>query len=521
MKKIWKNALGVSLVAAVSVGATLATNAYLMDNHVYTTNNDPAYSFNQSPVRLASYSTGTEGGLDFTKAAENSIHGVVHIKATTNAKAQSGSDNQQMMDPFEYFFGFGGRGNFQSPQQSMPKVGAGSGVIISEDGYIITNNHVIEGADELEVTLNDNRKFEATLVGTDPSTDIALLKINASGLTIIPFGDSEALKIGEWVLAVGNPFNLTSTVTAGIVSAKGRGISAGGASKIESFIQTDAAVNPGNSGGALVNTKGELVGINTAIYSETGNFAGYSFAVPISIAGKVAADLKQYGTVQRAMLGVQIVSVGELNDRLSLPNLESSAKEEYQALKNKLKVTEGACVAGFGDRSTAKEAGMEIGDVITAVNGVKVKSANALQEQISKFRPGDVVDITADRSGKTMHFKVELKNAQGNTAVVKTPTNSTDALGATFNSLSETQMRNLGVVSGIEVSAVSDGKLKKAGVEKGFIIQSVNNQRVYSVEQFEKITNQVAKNTSGDQYLVIRGFYPGGKLKVFAIDLSE
>jgi S1-C subfamily serine protease len=210
-----------------------------------------------------------------------------------------------------------------------------------------------------------------------------------------------------------------------------------------------------------------------------------------------------------------------LNDRLSLPNLESSAKEEYQALKNKLKVTEGACVAGFGDRSTAKEAGMEIGDVITAVNGVKVKSANALQEQISKFRPGDVVDITADRSGKTMHFKVELKNAQGNTAVVKTPANSTDALGATFKSLSDTQMRNLGVASGIEVSAVSDGKLKKAGVEKGFIIQSVNNQRVYSVEQFEKITNQVAKNTSGDQYLVIRGFYPGGKLKVYAIDLSE
>ena len=521
MKRIWKNVLGVTVVGAVSIGATLATNAFLMNNNkVHASNNTPAYSFNQSAARLVGYNPSAEGGLDFTQAAENSIHGVVHIKATTNAKQSNSNSNQQMVDPFEYFFGFGGRGNFQTPQQ-QPRVGSGSGVIISSDGYIITNNHVIEGADELEETLNDNRKFVATLVGTDPTTDIALLKIDAKDLTIIPFGDSEALKVGEWVLAVGNPFNLTSTVTAGIVSAKGRGISAVGGAKIESFIQTDAAVNPGNSGGALVNTKGELVGINTAIYSETGNFAGYSFAVPISIAGKIAADLKQYGTVQRAMLGVSIVSVGELNDRLSLPNLESSVKEEYQALKDKLKVTEGACVAGFGDRSTAKEAGLQIGDVITAINGVKVKSANALQEQISKYRPCDTVDVTVDRSGKTMHFNVELKNAQGNTEVVKTPANSVETLGATLKSLSDAQKRSLGVAMGIEVSELSAGKFKQAGVEKGFIIQSVNNQRVYSVEQFEKITNQVAKNVSGDQYIIIRGFYPGGKQKVYAIDLSE
>ena len=274
---MWKNVLGITLVVAVSAGAAIGTSTYLMDK------NQPAYNslgtmhtFDQ-PIRLAGYNTVAAENTDFTVAAESSVNGVVHIKATTNAKEYSSRGNQQYVDPFEYFFGFGGRGGFQRPQP-QPRVGAGSGVIISTDGYIITNNHVIEGADELEVTLNDNRKFAAKLIGTDPDTDIALIKVDAKDLPTIPFGDSEKLKVGEWVLAVGNPFNLTSTVTAGIVSAKGRGISMGGGdkrSKIESFIQTDAAVNPGNSGGALVNTKGELVGINTAIYSETGNFAGY------------------------------------------------------------------------------------------------------------------------------------------------------------------------------------------------------------------------------------------------------
>ena len=323
MKKMWKNVLGIVLVAAISAGAAVGTSAYLINKNqpVFGTSGS-ANTFNQ-PIRLAGYNTVAAENTDFTTAAESTVHGVVHIKATTNAKQYADGGNQpQYVDPFEYFFGFGGRGGFQRPQP-QPRVGAGSGVIISTDGYIITNNHVIDGADELEVTLNDNRKFAAKLVGTDPTTDIALLKIDAKDLPTIPFGDSEKLKVGEWVLAVGNPFNLTSTVTAGIVSAKGRGISMGGGdkSKIESFIQTDAAVNPGNSGGALVNTKGELVGINTAIYSETGNFAGYSFAVPISIAGKVANDLKQYGTVQRAILGVQIMSVGDIADMLGYPNL--------------------------------------------------------------------------------------------------------------------------------------------------------------------------------------------------------
>ena len=386
-------------------------------------------------------------------------------------------------------------------------MGAGSGVIISTDGYIITNNHVIDGADELEVTLNDNRKFPAKIIGADPTTDIALIKIEATDLPTIPFGDSEKLKVGEWVLAVGNPFNLTSTVTAGIVSAKSRGnIGAGGKdrSKIESFIQTDAAVNPGNSGGALVNTKGELVGINTAIYSETGNFAGYSFAVPISIAGKVANDLKQFGTVQRAVLGVLI------QDPQYVPDAE----------KEKVKVFEGAYVGGFAERSSAKEAGIEKGDVIVAVNGVKIKSSSALQEQISKYRPGDKVELTINRNGSTKKFTVELRNAQGSTKVVKGG-DSAEVMGAAFKALNDEQKRKLGVSYGIEVTGLTSGKLKDAGIKKGFIIMIVNNQKISAPEDLEKIVESILQGRTEDQGLFIKGFYPNGRTKYYAIDLAE
>lgn len=526
MKTMWKNVLGVVLVAAISTGAAVGTSAYLMNKKqpVYLT--DSTNTFNQ-PVRYAGLNAVAAENTDFTKAAESTVHGVVHIKATTNAKqyADEGRGQQQYVDPFEYFFGFGGRGGgggFQRPQP-QPRVGSGSGVIISTDGYIITNNHVIDGADELEVTLNDNQKYPAKLIGTDPTTDIALIKVDAKDLPTIPFGDSEVLKVGEWVLAVGNPFNLTSTVTAGIVSAKGRGISMGSdRSKIESFIQTDAAVNPGNSGGALVNTKGELVGINTAIYSETGNFAGYSFAVPISIAGKVASDLKQYGTVQRAILGVLMMSVGDIADQLSYPNLDSKLKEELTALKAKIKVSEGACVSDFAERSSAKEAGLEKGDVIIAVNGAKVKNANALQEQISKYRPGDKVEITVDRSGTNKKFTVELRNAQGSTSVVKNVgDNSADVLGAAFKALTDNQKRELGVSYGVEVTGLLKGKMKDAGIQKGFIIMIVNDQKVSTPEQLEKLVDKVLKGSSDDRYIVVKGFYPNGRTKVYAIDLAE
>lgn len=528
MKTMWKNVLGFALVAVISSGAAVGTSAYLMNRNqqVYSASS-PVNAFNQ-PVRLTGYNAVAAENTDFTTAAESTVHGVVHIKATTNAKQYAdGGGSQQYIDPFEYFFGFGGRGgggNFQRPQQ-QPRVGSGSGVIISTDGYIITNNHVIEGADELEVTLNDNRKFAAKLIGTDPTTDIALIKVDAKDLPIIPFGDSEKLKIGEWVLAVGNPFNLTSTVTAGIVSAKGRGISPAGGdrSKIESFIQTDAAVNPGNSGGALVNTKGELVGINTAIYSETGNFAGYSFAVPISIAGKVAGDLKQYGAVQRAVLGVLMMSVGDIADQLGMPNLPAQMKEELSALKAKIKVSEGAVVSDFADRSSAKEAGLEKGDVIVAINGAKVKNANALQEQISKYRPGDKVQVTVDRNGSTKTFNVELRNAQGSTAVVKSAGDSAEVLGAAFKALTDKQKQELGVSYGVEVTGVLNGKLKDAGIRKGFVIMIVNDQKVTSPEQLEKIVDQVLKGNANDRYIVVKGFYQGAdkRTKVYAIDLAE
>lgn len=505
MKTIWKNLFRVALMAAIGSGAAIGTSAYLMNkNRPVELATGVENTFKQ-PYRLASFGGVAAETVDFTAAAESAVHGVVHIKATTNARS-SNDGGGQYIDPFEYFFGFGGRGGFQRPQQ-QPRVGAGSGVIISTDGYIITNNHVIDGADELEVTMNDNRKFAAKIIGADPSTDIALIKIDATDLPTIPFGDSEKLKVGEWVLAVGNPFNLTSTVTAGIVSAKSRGnIGAGGRdrSKIESFIQTDAAVNPGNSGGALVNTRGELVGINTAIYSETGNFAGYSFAVPISIAGKVANDLKQYGTVQRAVLGVLI------QDPQYVP-------EEDKA---DVKALEGAYVGGFNERSSAKEAGIEKGDVIVAVNGVKIKSSSALQEQISKYRPGNKVELTVNRKGNIKKMTVELRNAQGSTNVVKGG-DSTEVMGGAFKTLDKEQKRNLGVSYGIEVTGLTSGKLKDAGIKKGFIIMIVNNQRINTPDDLEKIVESILQGRTEDQGLFIKGFYPNGRTKYYAIDLAE
>ena len=521
MKRMWKNVLGVTIVAAVSVGAAIGTSTYLIEkNESKQAISDLAQVFNQ-PIHYAGINAAAAENIDFTKAAENTVHGVVHIMATTTVKAQYADQyGRQYIDPFEFFFGFGG-GGFQRPDP-QPQVGYGSGVIISTDGYIITNNHVIEGADELQVTLNDNRKFDAKLVGMDPQTDIALIKIEAKDLPTIPFGDSEKLKVGEWVLAVGNPFNLTSTVTAGIVSAKGRGMTIGDETKIESFIQTDAAVNPGNSGGALVNTKGELVGINTMIYSRTGSFSGYSFAVPISIAGKVASDLKQYGVVQRAVLGVIMTGVGDIMDVLSMPNLSKEDKEKYQTMKDKIKVSEGAYITEFAEKSSAKAAGMEIGDVITAINGTKIKSSRDLQEQISKYRPGDKVQVTVNREGKEKTFNVELKNAQGSTEVVKSKGNSADVLGAAFEALSNDKKREYGVSYGVEVTGLLNGKMKQQNIRKGFIILIVNDVKISTPEQLEKLVDSLLKGSSDNQYLVIKGFYPeDGRTRIYAIDLAE
>ena len=451
---------------------------------------------------------------DFTVAAENTVHAVVHIMSKTTVRA---AQSQAPIDLFEYFFGY--RDYNQPRQQLQPQVGYGSGVIISRDGYIVTNNHVVEGADEIEVTTNDQRTYAAKVIGTDPTTDIALIKIEENDLPTIPFGNSDELKVGEWVLAVGNPLNLTSTVTAGIVSAKARnlGIIGGGSNdnlrggnantntslSIESFIQTDAAVNPGNSGGALVNTRGELVGINTAIVSKSGAFSGYSFAIPVSIVSKVVTDLKQYGSVQRAMLGVTIQT---MNSEL--------AKEK------KIDMVEGVYVAGVGEHSGAQEAGIKEGDIILKVENKKVTTNAQLQERISQYRPGDVVKVEVLRGKNKETLEVTLRNLQGNTQIVRN--NGVEVLGAAFNELSDQLKKQLTISYGIQVSGLTDGKLKAAGVRKGFIIMKVNDQRIQSVSQFESLVKDIQRGAGfGETALFIVGMYPTGKVTYYAVDMNE
>lgn len=509
MKKLWRNASTYIVAALISVGASYGTFSYLNNKSDYTSTDVFSYGqeFDQKNVHMAALTA--EGYPDFTKVAESSVHAVVHIKSTVKSDASGRRQQRQMIDPFEYFFGFGDRGGRSYDYTPQPSVGFGSGVIISKDGYIITNNHVIDKATEIEVTMNDNRKYSAKLIGSDPNTDIALLKIEGNDFSYISFGSSDDLKVGEWVLAVGNPFNLTSTVTAGIVSAKGRGgigAGAGGDMTIQSFIQTDAAINPGNSGGALVNTDGQLVGINTAIYSQTGNFAGYGFAVPISIAAKVVADIKEFGTVQRAVLGVMISDV-------------SVAKESKDEKAKDIKVSEGAYVGGFADRSPAKEAGLQEGDVIVAVNKTKVRNVGELQDQINRYRPGDKVDITVARGSNHKDMTVVLKNSSGNTSVVK-KTDGLAIVGAAFKDLNNDQKRQYGVSSGVEVAGVDNGgKFSKEGISKGFIIMKINNQAVSSAEDVESIIQAVGR--SQDKGLFISGFYPNGRTKYYAIDLGE
>jgi Do/DeqQ family serine protease len=457
----------------------------------------------QIPATYAKFANASNAmQTDFTVAAELSVHAVVHVKTKTPIKQQQFGGFQN--DPFfEYFFGR------PQEQQSQPKEapmqeGVGSGVIISNDGYIVTNNHVIEGSSEIEVTLNDKRTFNAKLIGTDPGTDIALIKIEAEKLPVIIFGNSDSLKVGEWVLAVGNPFNLTSTVTAGIVSAKARNINIiNSQMKIESFIQTDAAVNPGNSGGALVNTHGELVGINTAIASQTGTYAGYSFAIPVSIVQKVVSDLRQYGVAQRAILGVEIRDI------------------DSQLAKNKkLKTLEGAYVNKVNDESAAKSAGVKEGDIINNVNGVQVKSSTELQEQIGRYRPGDKISITVTRDNSEEKLKVELKNRQGNTSVVSSQ-NSTEVLGATFKDVDAKIKEKLQLDYGIEIKSLSKGKLADQGLKPGFIILKINNQPIKTVQDVQSAFDAEINNGQQEKVLYIAGVYANGKVTYYAVNLAE
>ncbi|MDR2847941.1 MAG: Do family serine endopeptidase [Bacteroidales bacterium] len=419
---------------------------------------------------------------DFTYAAEKTVHSVVHVKVKS-VQNYSGSGNPL----YDFFYGY------REPRQ-IPREGFGSGVIISDDGYIITNNHVIDGADDIEVTLNDKRVFTATLVGTDPTTDIALLKVDETGLPFLTYGDSETLRVGEWVLAVGNPYNLTSTVTAGIVSAKARklGIANGQRLAIEAFIQTDAAVNPGNSGGALVNTRGELVGINAAIASQTGAYSGNSFAIPVTIARKVIADLKEYGSVQRAMLGVTI----------------SEITSEF-AKEHNIDKIEGIYVASVLDEGAAADAGIQEGDIIKAIKNIPINSFSELQEQLSKYRPNDQVELSVERNKKLQTFKVTLRNIDGNTKIIKN--DSGDILGAKFEGVNDKDKKSLKIKSGVCVKEVGEGKLKEVGIRKGFIIVKINDVSVNSVSDIREIFNRIPS----EGRVMIDGVYPNGRVAYY------
>jgi serine protease Do len=462
------------------IGAAIALFAYttIIDKPVPVTVQDSSMAGNQgiSQALLTSFQA-QEGQVDFTYAAEQTVHAVVNIHTKTMV-------NQPSNPILEYFYG--NRGN--RPQEVQ---GIGSGCIISPDGYIITNNHVIEDADNIEVKLNDNRVFTAQLVGRDTSTDLALLKIKADNLAYLKYGDSDKLRVGEWVLAVGNPFNLTSTVTAGIISAKGRNLQLINSDySIESYIQTDAALNPGNSGGALVDTKGLLLGITSAIYSPSGAYAGNSFAIPVSIVKKVIDDLRQYGTVQRAIIGIKMNEVTQ----------DDADKQNLTELK-------GAIIREIINGGAAAEANLKVNDIITKVDGNDVDSPSELQEQIGKHRPGDKTMVTYFRNGKENTVQVTLKNIAGNTNVVTKGMGVDEIFGSRFESLSSSDKRSYNLGSGVRIADVGDGIFKEMGLKRGTIITSINGKKVNSSDDIRQ-----AVGSDESSLRSIEGITPDGRI---------
>lgn len=444
--------------------------------------------------------------VDLTYAAEKALPAVVHIKYVQNSKTQTVDVQSSPFDDFfGDFFGFGqGQGGKRKQQIQTPKKEAtGSGVLISSDGYIVTNNHVVSGADELTVTLNDNREFSARIVGTDPTTDLALIKINGKDLPTIPIGDSDKLKVGEWVIAVGNPYGFNNTVTAGIVSAKARSLYANG---VESFIQTDAAINPGNSGGALVNTQGELVGINAMLYSQTGSYSGYGFAIPTSIMNKVVDDLKKYGTVQRAVLGI----TGQ--DALNYINAQKEKNIDVD-----LGTNDGIYVDKVDADGAGAAAGLQEGDVITQIDNKHVTKMAELQEYLAKKRPGDKVTLTYLHKKSKVTKEVTLKNAQGTTKVVKTA--DLDVLGGNFAPVSKELKEQLGISFGLQVLKVGNGAFKDSGINAGFIIQYANDAQIKTINDLQEAVKKAS--TSKDPVLYIKGMWPTGKRDYFAVQVAE
>lgn len=417
----------------------------------------------------------SNGGLDFTFAAEKTVHGVVHIQCETTVQSVFYDD----------FF------SFLLPPQSRERSyqTSGSGVIISEDGYVITNNHVVQDAETINVVLNDKRSFVARLVGNDPSSDLAVIKIEADGLEPLQFGNSDEVKIGEWVLAVGNPFNLTSTVTAGIVSAKARNINILGNkmsnAPIESFIQTDAAVNPGNSGGALVNLKGELVGINTAIASSTGSYTGYSFAIPSNIVRKVTSDLIQYGMTQKANIGVHFA---EMDSKLA----------EVKGIKS----VRGIYIGYVIKDGAADKAGIKDGDIITSIDGKSVNSNAEFNEVIAQHSPGDVVKVAIERDGKPFYFDVTLFNSMGNTDIIRNDTEAAEQiLSGSFREVNDKEKQQYGISKGIVIEKVGKSPFARLGIKNGFIITSIDKKVNISIEDIRQLEKKKGK-------LIVEGFYP-------------
>ena len=430
----------------------------------------------EPPVQNVSYTPENES--NFVSSAKTAVDQVVHVMS---------SGSQSVSSPFDFIFG--------GEPQRVPTLSSGSGVIISDDGYIVTNNHVIKGADEIEVILNNKKTYKAKIIGRDAAIDLALLKIEGDTFSAMPYGNSDKIEIGEWVLAIGNPFNLTSTVTAGIVSAKARSLGMGSRTSLEAFIQTDAAVNPGNSGGALVNTQGELIGINTAIASKTGSYVGYSFAIPVNIVRKVVADLMEYGEVQRALLGVTIYEINAHSaEELGVNNLE------------------GVYVNGVNPNGASAEAGIKIADVITHIDGIAIKNSSELYEIIGTHRPGDKIRVSLLRRNNKIELDLILKNKNNKTTMQRAE--NIDLLGAKFHILTSKELKFMRISNGVQISELNPGKLRMKGVREGFVIVKVNQENVNNVEDIKRIIN---KSKGG---VLIEGLYPNGKRAYYAIGLD-
>lgn len=478
MKIFAKSFFGAAL-ATVLVLVITASFLQLKDRNNTTaqTNEIDEYGQTGLPIQTASYASLQQ--IDLTEAAEKTVNAVVHIKTEMSVK-NSNYDN--FFGAFKDYFG--------NPHQNNTYVAFGSGVIISPDGFIVTNNHVVESADKIMVTFNDKRELEATLIGSDPTTDLALIKVNRDQLVYLNYGNSDNLKVGEWVLAVGNPFNLTSTVTAGIVSAKARNIHILGAwSSIESFIQTDAVVNRGNSGGALVNTSGQLVGINAAIASHTGVYEGYSFAIPVNIVSKVVDDLRLYGEIQRAYIGVQIRDLNaNFADELGLDEIK------------------GIYVASVVENGGADEAGIKEGDIILAIDNSPINSVSELMGSVAQHSPGEMVKVDVNRDNKLLTYNVTLKNQNNNTALIKSDDAFFDrVLGATLQKASDEDLYVLGTNNGLKVIEIDDGILRRGGISEGFIITDINGVSVNSKNSLSKAMQMSQRNT-----VSLRGVYPNG-----------